>query len=319
MLKSAQWIAAISVVALFVSLAVISYYSSPPSGQPREQQTSTQAEAENQGEKQHSLRGFIRFMFPDAISIFTFWLTLATIGLGIVAVLQIGFLDRSETIASRSANAAKQSADVAKDTLIATQRPWMWPETLAVASDLVFKEDRSATISIRYIIKNMGNTPALNVWPELKLFPFFWGKVEGEPPNFTNIVPQTMVSKDLRDWCRGNAERDEQAAKADWVHGEPVFPGKTLSSGINGLTMQAGSAENRTQMSGGEVVPILYFCVTYRFPADEKSHYTGQAFMVMRADPSADGGARAINPAEGSIPAAEVRLIPQPFGSGSAN
>lgn len=94
----------------------IAYLSSPPSHRPNEQQTAAQTKTSNQGEGEHSLRGFVRFMFPDAISIFTFWLVLATIGLGIIAVIQINYLSRAEVIASDTARAAQDSAKAAQQS-----------------------------------------------------------------------------------------------------------------------------------------------------------------------------------------------------------
>ena len=53
-------------------------------------------------------------MLPDSISIFTFWLVLATAGLGIIAIYQVSFLQRGERIAADTAKAAKESAGYSK-------------------------------------------------------------------------------------------------------------------------------------------------------------------------------------------------------------
>jgi hypothetical protein len=160
MLKTFEWVAVLAVVVLLLSIAGISYLSSPPPGQPREQQATAQAEAEQQGEKQHSLRGFIRFMFPDAISVFTFWLTLATIALGVVAVLQIGFLDRSERIAAETAKAAKESADATRDAVKLSDKTAQRQLRAYVYVDkaVVTLEGRKLKGLIE--LKNTGQTPA---------------------------------------------------------------------------------------------------------------------------------------------------------------
>jgi len=90
------WAAAISAIVCFASLAAVSYYSPPPAASPTEQQQPGEAKAKEDTGNEHSFRGFIRFIFPDAISIFTFWLVLATIALAAIAVIQIGFLGRAE-------------------------------------------------------------------------------------------------------------------------------------------------------------------------------------------------------------------------------
>jgi hypothetical protein len=92
MLKSMQWIVGVSAIVLLLSLAATSYLSSPPPSHPNKQQSSAETRTEDQNKQEHTLGGFVRFMLPDAISIFTFWLVLATVGLGIIAIYQISFL-----------------------------------------------------------------------------------------------------------------------------------------------------------------------------------------------------------------------------------
>lgn len=163
MLKSFEWLAILAAVVLLLSVVGISYLSSPPSGQPHEQQATAQTENENQSEKKHSLRGFIRFMFPDAISIFTFWLTLATIGLGIVAVLQIGFLDRSERIATIAAQAAKDSADAAKKAVELSDKTAERQLRAYIVVDQGYIGQRGNKLIAFINVKNVGQTPAYDV------------------------------------------------------------------------------------------------------------------------------------------------------------
>jgi hypothetical protein len=164
MLKSLEWIAIIATAALILALVGMAYLSSPPSGHPRDQQTTAQSENQNQTEKQHSLPGFVRFLFPDGIAVFTFFLVLATIGLGIVAIVQINFLERAETISAQSAKAAKEAADatrdsvnLAKDTAERQLRAYVYvlppPQGIpnAVADGL-----QRAVVAVR----NSGQTPA---------------------------------------------------------------------------------------------------------------------------------------------------------------
>jgi hypothetical protein len=134
MLKTLQWTAVLAAVTFFLSLAGIAYYSSPPSGHPRDNQPSAEQEDKYQTEEQHTSWGLIQFMFPDSISIFTFWLVLATFGLAIVAVIQIGFLNRTERISTISAQAAKTAAEAAKqsaDATIAIERPYLFVSVAA--------------------------------------------------------------------------------------------------------------------------------------------------------------------------------------------
>lgn len=317
MLRSAQWIAAISIVVLFVSLAVISYCSSPPSGQPREQQTSTHAEAENQNEKQHSLRGFIRFMFPDALSIFTFWLTLATVGLGVVAVFQIGFLKRAETIASRGAKAAQDAADVASKTLLATQRPWINSE-IKIASDFIFGETE-ARVTFAYTLKNIGNAVATNIQVNPKLIPLQFGKVTGEPPNIKIEIPQTQPITELKILCEDQTRLLDNPQAAEFVGGHVIFPNDSIPDAVNIHMLNTDINAARARSAYKSLIPVLLFCVAYRSPFDKGTHYTGHAFQLFRRDSKNPGGAREIGPDEGNVPANELMLMRFPFNSSIAD
>jgi hypothetical protein len=177
MLKAVQLIAAASAIIFLLSLATISYLSSPPSGYPSEQQSTTESKAKQQAKEQHSLRGFVRFMFPDAISIFTFWLVLATVALGIVAVVQIGLLNRAERIATESANAAKESAEATKSAVNLSDRrtelqlrAYVFPDVQRVINISVGQKP-----IIQILFRNTGRTPAyhLTSWygADLRMYP----------------------------------------------------------------------------------------------------------------------------------------------------
>ena len=157
MLKFFIGIAISAVVILLLSIAGISYFSSPPSGQPSEQQTAAQAKTGEQSEKNSPQR----FMwFPDAISVFTFWLTLATIGLVVVAALQIWLLMRSERISAQAADAATEAAVVAKSTLIVANRPWI---AVDASLDRAYTSGTGFHVILKVVLNNTGHSPARRV------------------------------------------------------------------------------------------------------------------------------------------------------------
>lgn len=193
MVKALQGTAVAAVVVLLLSLAAISYLSSPPSSNPTEQQSTTETKAKMEGEKQHSFGGFIRFMFPDAISIYTAWLVVATVLLGIVAVIQIGFLGRAEIISSNAAKAAKDSADAAKGTVqqmkinAAQQlRAYIFVEKGAVVLD-------GMRLKAAVDIKNAGQTPAYNVGVKTRMGTEEARKKFAPPPLEDVTVERTIV------------------------------------------------------------------------------------------------------------------------------
>jgi hypothetical protein len=172
MLKSLEWIAVAAGVVLLLSLVGVAYLSSPPSGHPREQQASAQAEQQNQTEEKHSVRGFIRYLFPDGIAVFTFFLVLATIILGVVAIVQIGFLERAETIAAQSSKATKEAADatrdavkLAEDTAKRQLRAYVFVNKAEIR---VISANQPLQVLIE--IKNAGQTPAYRLRASLQAF-----------------------------------------------------------------------------------------------------------------------------------------------------
>jgi hypothetical protein len=58
----------------------------------------------------------------------------------------------------KAANAANESARVATRTLIASQRAWIRAEPLLF-------DQTGVTTSVAFKIANVGNVPAMNVWP----------------------------------------------------------------------------------------------------------------------------------------------------------
>ena len=170
MLRALQLLVFILGVAFFVSLAGLAYYSAPPAN-PNDQQTTAQTTEKKPQEAQNiRFAGFVHFLFPDAISIFTFWLVVATIVLGVVAYAQIDFLKRAEVTATNAATAAKNSADAEKkaadtsrEALVKSQRafvraagyPWLWRPD--------FDRPGKYFFDISPIVENAGATPTVDM------------------------------------------------------------------------------------------------------------------------------------------------------------
>ena len=252
----------------------------------------------------------MRFLFQDGTAVFTFWLVIATAVLGLIAIIQLGYLERAEILSAQAAKAAKDSADTARDTLIATQRPWVGIE-VSVGSDLIFNKD-GAKFTTSYTLANSGNTPALNVEIVPTFFLFDWGKVSDTNPNVMERQ-QTRPDNELRKLCRGAVASSERKTSVEWLLGDSIFPGKELTSAVTQTIAQADFEREGRISSSGIALPMIMLCVTYRYPADTKSHYTGVAYIITRKK----GGD--IKPKEGTIAANDLQLIPQPFSSGMAN
>ncbi len=125
-LRIFQSIVAIALFVFLLGLLGIGYYSSPPTSNPSEQQTSTEQKPRSESQEKRIVSPtFSQWLFPDAISVFTFWLAISTVGLGIVSYLQLGFLNRQERIAAATANAAQKNAEIAERALTVGQRAFV--------------------------------------------------------------------------------------------------------------------------------------------------------------------------------------------------
>jgi hypothetical protein len=71
--------------------------------------------------------------------------------------------ERSIEVARRSANAAKESADIAKNALVATNRPWIMIRADIAVAGPIFYNVNGVNFTLRYILRNVGHSPATNI------------------------------------------------------------------------------------------------------------------------------------------------------------
>jgi len=292
------------------------FYAAQPSppGPPQQQATEESTIAQDHREAE---RSFWEKVTTDPVATFTLLLVIFTGVLSLVGVFQLWLLLRGETVAEKTADAAKESADVANKTLTASQRPWIFPD-VSVGSDLSINDD-GAKVTFEYVLKNSGNTPALAVEVYPKLFAFQFGKISGDPPNLTVNVPQTNAAAELAKFCAALTESSEMLAKANVSKGDPIFPGRELRGALN-ITMPKAEIDAAREQSGPDILsPVLLFCVTYRTPFDNKSHRTGLVFTLVKREPSAAGGLRPFTADDKLIPRELLELHPFPFHSGEAD
>jgi hypothetical protein len=232
----------------------------------------------------------------------------------ILTTALVGIAYFQYTVYSRQANIMDKQAHIAakqNDISIATERAWIWP-TVDIGGDLVFAGNGSSQITLKYTLENSGNTPALDTQVDLKAFPLNQsggGQIANQPP-----TPQTMPGFELRQFCRERATRADKFNNAGHLHGDPIFPGKTLDGYPMTTTMPAGSVG-----PSGEIMPVVLVCVLYRFLPDlAMAHYTGVTFMISK-NLQPDRSKLAIKSTDGTIPAADLHLVPYPFRGGDAS
>jgi hypothetical protein len=140
---------AASAILIFVAIvaAVVAVEHYEPTKQEAEQ------EAKNQGEAKA-----IDILASERVAYYTKVLAIFTGALSVFGLLQIYFLNRSDDTARATANAASKSADIAKQTLIVSQRPyvrvsgfpWLWRPDFGRPGKYFY--------DITPIIENAGNT-----------------------------------------------------------------------------------------------------------------------------------------------------------------
>jgi len=166
MLRIILYAAVVGVFAFAISIAVLSKWRSW-------QYQHNQAEQKRAAEKPtpnggHSVTPAAAEESSDkAIARYNLWLMIFTGLLAAVGIIQIGFLISSDQTATETAKAAKESADVARSTLIAANRPWV---TLNVEIDSNLSYDAVGWdagtrwhIPITYVATNIGTSPATDV------------------------------------------------------------------------------------------------------------------------------------------------------------
>jgi hypothetical protein len=287
-LKVLEYSALTAAIVFAVALiGMMVLYSSQPTQEPTYQQSAEKHDAgQHAGERDKS---FWQRVTKDPVAFFTMWLVIFTAVLSGVAVVQLKLLGRAETVAEKSANAAKESADVARQALIATQRAWVRPKA-SVTGPLIFDQNGAST-SIGFEITNIGSSPALAVTPHAWLMAL------------TSAGPYPF--QEMQRKC--NAIRE-----VGFGLGYTLFPGENFPSDKGfgawslGINISREDIERALPASADGKYVSLYVigCIDYTFPTDPNVHHqTGFIYGLTKR------GSTPISPDDGQIPAANLMLI----------
>lgn len=108
------------------------------------------------------------WLTKDAAGFFTFGLVWVGLGQAVLFFVQLRYMRTGMSDATIAANAAKESADTAREALHASHRAWVTSESIA-DSDLTWDE-KGCRLVIKTTIKNIGTTPAQNVDIQAKIY-----------------------------------------------------------------------------------------------------------------------------------------------------
>lgn len=173
---------------------------------------------------------------------------------------QLEFMKNSNETATKAANAALETVNLGREQYAATHRPWIKVE-LKLVSDLERGSDGRWKIDLVFKIKNVGNTPAQNVYPH----PGFYA---GE--GFIEEVKHAQLEL---------ATEYRSIADAAPI-GLTIFPGESSKIYIT-ICLTREVAENRDLIHIGfsDCLPRLFIVgsvhYNYKSTLGEISHRTG--------------------------------------------
>jgi hypothetical protein len=189
MLDLSRWIALGASIVLILALAGVVVSSIPPHIPSQQQSDKNNQEEHREGKSDESLWNA---WFPDSISFYTLFLMLFTGILALGMFYQLNLLIRSERISAEASRAARDSAETAKQSVIAVQRAFVFV-TGVQPSRIVNLQDQQ-TVGWQFAVRweNSGSTPAINFNAHLNMSPF-----DGDIPagfDFADIPPTDNVS-----------------------------------------------------------------------------------------------------------------------------
>jgi hypothetical protein len=200
---------------------------------------------------------------------------------------------RQQTFSVRkSADAAESAARTAQDTLIASERPWITVQA-DIVGPLTF-DANGAHLPIRYRLKNIGHSPAVNVW--------------GDQILYMPIDPQRDTNSERSRLC-------SETEKRSLTMGQAIFPTQDL---VGTIVTSAGNEDIRNSTRFIRFLnPAIIVCVAYRSTLDANSwHHTGMIYELFRTD--GNGLTFAITPGI-TVPANRLNLSISSFHGVMAN
>jgi hypothetical protein len=219
----------------------------------------------------------------DRIADYTWWVAAFTFALSVVSAFQIFFLIRADETTRLTAEAAKKSADA---SLLAL-RPWVSCEA-KIISDLTYRPNGDPCITIRFILKNTGHSPAMGV----RLIQWFHLL---SPVHTLSIHVQQRIA----DLLKGLPAQER---------GLLLFPGKTHVSDIE-LPISRIEIEKSIEdiKPKKHFFPELIGVVTYTYPLASHNPQTGFIFHLEKIVPDETSGF-AFDLDEPTVPAGNITL-----------
>lgn len=192
--------------------------------------------------------------------------------------------------AKSTAETAEKQVVLARDDFTATHRPWIALTNAGITAPMTWDGAGNAHVSLVFVVKNLGHSPALRVSVMPKIYPLIG-------PG--NIREQQEVYK-----ASVNSQNDPDP----W--GYALFPGQEMTQQVSVTIAAEDIAAMRSQAGFpmAFMLPTILGFIEYQFTFGEpKSHFTQFVYVIHRRQP--EGGLLAIDTKAGDIPVGEMQLV----------
>lgn len=213
------------------------------------------------------------------------WLTTNQI---IITGVEVGLLILVLVYTARATYANTEGNRLTRQSFVAEQRPWMALEGIEKASPLVWK-DEEGKITFRFVFKNYGNSPAIQVDVHTEIIAKF----------------ATLHTDIFDEFSRRNRSKTYNFG------GATVFPGKIFKA-TQGISIPKKEIDqyfaDAAAIGQGEwrhVTMVLAGSIQYKTTLDDEFRFTEFVFMLFRDDGE---GPRMIAPDDGEVPIKEIVL-----------
>jgi hypothetical protein len=231
-----------------------------------------------------------------------FWLGVITVAVIVayttVAALQWCAMLRTNKLTRQSADAAKESAKVATQTLVASQRAWIRIDQIGLGGGGLAIDRNGASVSVSFTITNVGNSPAITVTPDAWL---------------------VVLKSGALPLGQEQQKRCGEIRNQPFGLGFTLFPNESFPSNIGIDEWSLGTNVSRKDIEKGATVSadkahmLLYVvgCIDYTFPTDAAAHHQTGFILEVRED-----RVFSITLKDGIIPVSRLSLIDTGIGTG---
>jgi hypothetical protein len=210
-----------------------------------------------------------------------------------------------------------QQIELAKVQMELAERPWL-SATAEIASAFHGSVSNGGTIQIAVKLKNLGNSPALQVRLE-------GGSMVLPTRYFSPSSDERDARRQLKDVCERGAQTVRALSYRDnYVSGLSVFPGEEARSEAMIAFLQADIERAAHENESGGLSPMVLLCITYKFPFGSELHHTGLVYELRGIRDLKIGKEIFVRDEDVDLRAREIstqnlKLMPWFLGSGYAN